>query len=350
MRNLCLRLRVAGAFASSLAISLGTLSFMPPSDRISHFLHLLQPDSTTLSRLSNPTVSKETFAFKQAVNLKELEPPVSRSQTHTATPLAATVSPQSIQLGETLTVRIPVISSEFQPIVSMGDRQYPAFAISSTSSHGPYIYRALIPSSPLDTPGSHTITVQVGEMRQTLPVTLRDRQFPTQSITVHSGGLQATQKEIDAVTNFKAVTTPARHWNGLFLRPSSGRVSSIYGVRRYYNGVFANNYYHRGVDYAAPFGAPIVAPAAGTIALVGLESEGFNIHGNTVGIDHGQGVVSIFLHLNSIDVTEGQAISAGQKIGTIGTSGASTGPHLHWGLYVHTIAVDPVPWRYQGLE
>ncbi len=121
-------------------------------------------------------------------------------------------------------------------------------------------------------------------------------------------------------------------------------------MRRYYNGEFAQDYYHRGVDYAASTGTPVVAPAAGHIRLVDREANGFRIHGNTVGIDHGQGVLSIMIHLNSISVREGDFVQAGQTIGTVGSTGASTGPHLHWGLYVNGIAVDPVPWRYDGLE
>jgi murein DD-endopeptidase MepM/ murein hydrolase activator NlpD len=121
-------------------------------------------------------------------------------------------------------------------------------------------------------------------------------------------------------------------------------------VRRYYNGVFAQDYYHRGVDYAAPTGSPVVSPAAGRIGLVGRVSEGFELHGNTIGIDHGQGVLSIMIHLSRIDVNEGDFVQAGQVIGAVGSTGASTGPHLHWGLYVNGIAVDPVPWREQGFE
>lgn len=289
-----------------------------------------------------PTGGASEFILDTA--LTQLPPLQPRS------PLSATVFPQSIQLGETLTVRVQVPTDGLLPVVTMGDRQYPVFSIAAPISSNTTVYRALIPSSPLDSPGPRTITVAAGDLQQSLPVTLRDRQFPTQSITVGSGGLEATQKELDAVSAFKEISSPTRYWDGKFLKPSTGWISAIYGVRRYYNGVFANNYYHRGVDYAAPLGAPIIAPAAGKIALVGREAEGFVIHGNTVGIDHGQGVVSIFLHLNQISVSEGQSVAAGQQIGTIGTSGASTGPHLHWGLYVHGVAVDPVPWRFQGVE
>ena len=134
------------------------------------------------------------------------------------------------------------------------------------------------------------------------------------------------------------------------MRPSQGRVSSIYGVRRYYNGVFAQNYYHRGVDYAAPNGSPVVAPAAGRVTLVGRVSDGFRLNGNTIGVDHGQGVVSVFIHLSRIDVREGDFVQAGQLIGGIGSTGFATGPNLHWGLYVNGVSVDPVPWRYDGFE
>ena len=288
--------------------------------------------------------------FPPSQTTNSLSPAFLSSTSLSSTSFSATVTPETIQLGDTLTVRIQLPANSPAPTVTFGGRPFPAFPIALQPNSGRQFYRALIPSSPLDTPGASTLTVTAGDEQQTFPVTIRARTFPTQSITIGSGGLQATQSELDAVSRFKAIASPIRYWNGPFLRPSGGPVSSVYGVRRYYNGVFASNHYHRGVDYAAPLGAPVVAPAAGSIALIGWETEGFTIHGNTVGIDHGQGVVSIFLHLNQISVTEGQEVAAGQQIGTIGTSGASTGPHLHWGLYVHEVAVDPVPWRNQGFE
>jgi murein DD-endopeptidase MepM/ murein hydrolase activator NlpD len=86
------------------------------------------------------------------------------------------------------------------------------------------------------------------------------------------------------------------------------------------------------------------------VRLVGREAKGFEIHGNTIGLDHGQEVLSIMIHLSRIDVKEGDFVTAGQRIGAIGDTGASTGPHLHWGLYVNGVAVDPVPWRTTGVE
>ncbi len=259
--------------------------------------------------------------------------------------LEVRVTPTNPQLGDTISVFIETDSATSKPTVEMGSKNYPAFPLANNS------YRALLPTTPLDQPGRLTIQVTGdGEVRN-IALGLRNRSFPTQRIRLTGkAASRATQLELDRVAAFKRIVSPIKHWSGAFLRPNGGRVSTIFGIRRYYNGVFAENYYHRGVDYAAGTGSPVVAPAAGKVALVGRESEGFRVHGNTIGIDHGQGVLSIFLHLNSINVQPGDFVNAGERIGTIGSTGASTGPHLHWGLYLHGAAVDPVPWRFQGFD
>lgn len=255
------------------------------------------------------------------------------------------VTPTNPQIGDTLSVFITGTGETSEPTVEMGGKQYPAFAIGGDR------HRAMIPTSPLDASGGRTIRVTTpGQAPRNISVNLRGRSFRTQRIWLRGGGSNATQQELDRVAAFKTLVTDDKYWNGALVRPSQGRVSTTYGVRRYYNGEFAQDYYHRGVDYAAGTGSPVVAPAAGVIRLVGRESDGFQVHGNTVGIDHGQGVLSIMLHLHGIDVREGDPVQAGQRIGSVGSTGASTGPHLHWGLYVHGIAIDPVPWRFEGLE
>ena len=267
-----------------------------------------------------------------------------------ATPLMALeveVKPSDPQLGDTLLVEIELDPGEAKPTgVSMSEETYPLFPISGNK------YRALVPTTPLDPPGKKTIQVMGANQVRNIGIWVRDRSFPTQSIwlpTDKEGNL-GTDYEFDLVDAFKALVTEQKFWNGPFIRPNNGYVSSIYGVRRYYNGVFADDYYHRGVDYAGPHGSPVFAPAAGRVALVGWESEGFEIHGNTIGVDHGQGVVSIMIHLSQIYVEEGDMVQAGQAIGAVGTTGSSTGPHLHWGLYVNGRSVDPVPWRFEGFQ
>ncbi|MBE9064158.1 M23 family metallopeptidase [cf. Phormidesmis sp. LEGE 11477] len=257
-----------------------------------------------------------------------------------------TLLPASPRLGDTLSVFITGVTAEDdRPFVSIGDSQYPSFPLSDGR------FRAFVPTSPRDAPGEWTIQVTQAGVVRSHSIAISDRQFRTQYITLPPGQSDlGTDHEFDRVAEFKKIVTPERHWQGPLLRPSTGSVSTEFGVQRYYNGVFAEDYYHRGVDYAAPTGSPIVAPAAGHIRLVGLVRDGFELHGNTVGIDHGQGVLSIMIHMNRVDVQEGEFVAAGQTVGGVGSTGASTGPHLHWGLYVNGIAVDPVPWRFEGVE
>ncbi len=260
--------------------------------------------------------------------------------------LQVQVTPPNPELGDTLSVMIQVDGSAGKtPTVSLQQKNYPAFPMGNNR------FRALLPTTPLEKPGARQIQVSGDGQVQQLSVQVRSRNFPTQSITLPPGkDSEGSDAEFDRVDAFKALVTPQKFWNGPLLRPNSGEITTIYGVRRYYNGVFAQDYYHRGVDYAGAYGSPVVAPAAGRVSLVGRESQGFTIHGNVVGIDHGQGVASILMHLSRINVKEGDLVQAGQVIGALGSTGASTGPHLHWGLYVHGQAIDPVPWRLQGIE
>jgi len=257
-----------------------------------------------------------------------------------------TINPPQPTLGDTLSVVLQLENNtERPPTVIFGQRTYPAFQI------GPNRWRSLLPTTPLEKPGRRSLQVMAGKEVRNLAVWIGNRSFSTQSIWLPPGkDEEGTDFEFDQVDAFKALVSPKKFWSGPFLKPNSGPITSGYGIRRYYNGVFANDYYHRGVDYAGGTGSPVVAPAAGRVALVGRESQGFKIHGNVVGLDHGQGVVSIFMHLNRINVQKGQLIKAGQVIGGVGSTGAATGPHLHWGLYVNGLSVDPVPWRSQGFE
>jgi murein DD-endopeptidase MepM/ murein hydrolase activator NlpD len=273
-------------------------------------------------------------------------------------PAQVQVNPTNPQLGDTVSVVIQThtsgstastADSTTAPTVVMNQKTYPTFAIASNR------YRALLPTTPLDRPGQTTLQVnglQANgiEAPQTVTLQLRDRDFPTQSIWVSGGGSDGTDYEFDKVDAFKALVTPEKYWNGQFQRPSAGEITTVYGVRRYYNGEFAQDYYHRGVDYADSTGTPVLAPAAGKVALIGREADGFQLHGNTIGIDHGQGVTSLFIHLSRIDVKEGDFVQPGQQIGGLGATGSATGPNLHWGLNVNAQTVDPVPWRYQGFE
>ena len=182
-----------------------------------------------------------------------------------------------------------------------------------------------------------------------LPVHLRPKSFPIQDIWLEPGKTFSppSPPESLALARLAATVTPHRRWPAQPMLPPCGpgaETTTPYGVMRSYNGAFAEGYFHAGVDFAAEEGEPVRSPAAGRVVVVGREAEGFEVGGNCVGVDHGQGVTSLFMHLSRIGVREGDEVAAGEAVGEVGTTGRSTGPHLHWGLAVRGKMVDPVPW------
>ncbi len=158
---------------------------------------------------------------------------------------------------------------------------------------------------------------------------------------------QARDEERERLRSLWTITGPDALWKGSFRIPVDSylEVSANYGARRSYNG---GPYltYHEGVDYSAYGGTPVLAAATGTVAL----AEPLYVRGGAVIIDHGLGIYTGYYHLSAVHATPGQHVEPGDVLGEVGTTGLSTGNHLHWDLLVNGIWVDAAAWREAGLD
>ena len=128
-------------------------------------------------------------------------------------------------------------------------------------------------------------------------------------------------------------------WDGKFIQPVGGRISTEYGQIRHTNGSDTTTR-HSGIDFDNPTGTVILATQNGYVTL----AEELNITGNTLFIDHGLGIISQYYHTNKIYVKVGDYVRVGDPVAEVGTTGFSTGPHLHFSIYNNGIYINP--WKF----
>jgi murein DD-endopeptidase MepM/ murein hydrolase activator NlpD len=192
--------------------------------------------------------------------------------------------------------------------------------------------------------GNHFIQVkQAGRKDRKLKFTVTDKAYETQHLTIkNKRKVNPNAEDMKRITSERGRITGAfTHWSDVeqvemdFAVPTPGRMSSSFGLRRVFNKQPRRP--HSGMDIAAATGTPITAPAAGTV----IETGDFFFNGNTVFVDHGQGLISMYCHMDSIDVKPGQKVVTGDSLGTVGATGRVTGPHLHWTISLNNARVDP---------
>ena len=183
-----------------------------------------------------------------------------------------------------------------------------------------------------------------GQARRDLAFVVAPKQYAEQRLTVQNPRqVDPNEEDLERIEREKVRTDRALGTYSTDLSPPwqmpapvPGERSSSFGLRRFFNGQSRNP--HSGMDIAAPTGTSIVNPAAGRV----VEAGDFFFNGNTVFVDHGLGVVTMYCHLSRIDVRPGDVVAAGAQLGLVGATGRVTGPHLHWGIGVNRAMVDPV--------
>jgi murein DD-endopeptidase MepM/ murein hydrolase activator NlpD len=145
--------------------------------------------------------------------------------------------------------------------------------------------------------------------------------------------LIARDKEVKAEA-FKTLTAE-REWKGSFQRPVTAEISDVFGVQRVFNGAVQST--HQGLDFRVPTGTPVAAVNSGTVIL----AQSLYFEGNCIVIDHGQGLLTLYLHLSEMRVKEGERVIKGQQIGLSGGTGRATGPHLHLAVRWQGIYLNP---------
>jgi murein DD-endopeptidase MepM/ murein hydrolase activator NlpD len=198
---------------------------------------------------------------------------------------------------------------------------------------------------PLTTrPGTQALRVDSGEGKSaTLHFKVVDKQYEEQHITLENKRMvNPYAKDLERIREEQARSRKAfASWDGQrsaqldFRLPVKGRLSGSFGKRRFFNE--QPRAPHSGLDIAAATGTEVVAPTAGRV----IETGNYFFNGNTVFIDHGEGLVTMYCHLDTIAVEKGQEVRQGEIIARVGMTGRVTGPHLHWSVSLNNTRIDP---------
>lgn len=201
-----------------------------------------------------------------------------------------------------------------------------------------------IPTNYSSTPGIYTLqfTNTLTGRNSTRQIEIVERNFRIQRLTVDTNVESSTRSD-DAYAEYRKYYNPARenssptkYYSESFLLPARGKVTTEFGESRYVNGSLTT-YRHAGIDIAAPRHTEVISTNSGKVVL----SMPLILTGNTLIIDHGEGLFSVYLHLEKLFVNEGELVDRGQLIGTVGSTGFSTGPHLHFTMSYYRFDLEP---------
>ena len=192
--------------------------------------------------------------------------------------------------------------------------------------------------------GRHAIKIKSkGEIPYAKYFTVKPKKYKTQHLKItNKRKVNPYANDLDRIrADKKEIIGALKHWSDNdavkpnFILPVQGPFTSPFGLRRFFNNQPRKP--HSGLDIAAAQGTPLIAPADGVV----IETGDYFFNGNSVMIDHGQGLVTMYSHMNKINVKPGQVLKQGDKFGTVGQTGRVTGAHLHWTVSLNNQRVDP---------
>jgi murein DD-endopeptidase MepM/ murein hydrolase activator NlpD len=254
-----------------------------------------------------------------------------------------TVEPSTVTAGRTLTVLYQSDTPLRDGRARVGESE------SLFYKEGPTHWRARLGIDAREKAGTHTLLVTGKKgwkrFRAEIPFIVRKGTYPVSRIRLNpekdslytSGTVAADANRLASF--YVEPGSSQKQWDGAFLKPTTGVVSSVFGAQRSY-GARPPSGSHSGVDLANAAGTRVEAPARGRVVL----AEWMDGFGNVVLLDHGQGVYTYYLHMQSINIKVGQWAHPGRLLGLMGQEGVATGPHLHWSLVVSGVRVDPMEW------
>ncbi|MEW5831702.1 MAG: M23 family metallopeptidase [Campylobacterota bacterium] len=201
----------------------------------------------------------------------------------------------------------------------------------------------IVPVDYYTSAGDYNITWNAPGKNIPMGLSVRDGAYPSETLSVDPAKVTPPPEAMERIEQEKAEAeaiyatfTPIRYWDKPFVRPMDSNITSVYGAKRTYNGTLKS--YHGGVDFRARTPQPILAANDGIVVLA---KERYYA-GDTVIIDHGEGIYSCYFHLSRYGVKVGQYVRRGDVIGLTGATGRITGPHLHFGMTVHSRQTDPL--------
>jgi murein DD-endopeptidase MepM/ murein hydrolase activator NlpD len=304
---------------------------------LSSFIYPLPPGQDQPLPLTPPRGEEDSLS-EQGIIIKEINGEESPLEPESVPELI--ITKKEIHPGDYLVVRLENLFP--------GDEVHWSTDLAPEMPHAfstPTGQRFLFPVSYWTKPGTYSLNLLVTRgdhyvlgKRETL--TVGDKEFPTQHLRV-SSSLQALrspellEKDAALVRQAKSVSSSEPMWEGPFLLPVEGRISTEFGLIRYINGVESGR--HSGLDIAVPRGTPVLAANSGVVSL----ALPLYVSGHTVIIDHGLNLFSAYSHLDKILVRKGEFVKKGETIGLVGSTGFSTGPHLHWTISVESTFINP---------